>query len=327
MFNTRIAITPSGAPHLGNCYIFLINYILKNKILGNIILRFDDTNQKKNKIINKFYIIKNLKKNGIFLKNVIKQTNFVFFYNKSNINNIIKKNCFKKIFINNKIKKKDLSYSISNIINNCFFSFFDNNFNFLKYKINFYISIIFRKNFIPTYNYSSLIDDFFQNIFIILRGKEWLNEIPFQLILYKKLKLKNHFHHLPNINYLNNKKLSKRNIKKNDFYNIFIFFKKKKNFFKNNKDFKFVLLNRKTKNLKKKNNFIMINLLYFVKNLSIENFSMFLKSKILYLKDLEFKIDFSNLNFFKKIFESLENLNINNKISSIIKNIKNYEFI
>ncbi|WMC20381.1 MAG: glutamate--tRNA ligase family protein [Candidatus Carsonella ruddii] len=326
MFNTRIAITPSGSPHLGNCYIFLINYILKNKILGNIILRFDDTNQKKNKIINKFFIIKNLKKNGIFLKNIIKQTNFIFFYDKKN-NYKNKKVCFKKIFFNNKIKKKNLSYSISNIINNCLLFFFDNNFKFLKYKINFFISPFFRKNFIPIYNYSSLIDDFFYNIFIILRGKEWLNEIPFQLILYKKFKLINQFHHLPNINYLNNKKLSKRNIKKNNLYNIFIFFKKKKFFFKNNKDLKFVLLNRKIKHLKKKNNFIMINLLYFIKKLSIENFSMFLKSKILYLKDLEFKIDFSNLNFFKKIFESLENLNINNKILSIIKSIKQYEFI
>ncbi|WGS67173.1 glutamate--tRNA ligase family protein [Candidatus Carsonella ruddii] len=325
MYNTRIAITPSGVPHLGNNYIFLINYILKNKILGNIILRFDDTNQKKNKILNKFFIIKNLKKNGIFIKNVIKQTNFVFFYIKKKIIN--KKICFKKIFINNKIKKKNLSYSITNLINNCKIFFFDNNFKFFKFKINFYIFPFFRKNFIPVYNYSSLIDDFFQNIFIILRGKEWLNQIPFQLILLKKFKLNNQFNHLPNINYLNNKKLSKRNKVKLNFNNIFIFFKKKNNFFKNNKDFKLVLQNKKKNHTKKINNFIMINLLYFIKNLSIENFAMFLKSKILYLKDLEFKINFSNLDFFKKIFENLTDLNINDKISLIIKNIKNYEFI
>ncbi|XZR52515.1 MAG: glutamate--tRNA ligase family protein [Candidatus Carsonella ruddii] len=325
MYNTRIAITPSGKPHLGNYYIFLINYILKNKILGNIILRFDDTNQKKNKIINKFFIIKNLKKNGIFIKNIIKQTNFIFFYIKKK--NINKKVCFKKIFINNKIKKKNLSYSITNIINNCKILFFDNNFKFFKFKINFSILPFFRKNFYPIYNYSSLIDDFFQNIFIILRGKEWLNQIPFQLILLKKFKLKIQFNHLPNINYLNNKKLSKRNVINNNFCNSFFFFKKHKIFFKNNKDFKFVLLKKKKTHLKKKNNYIMINLLYFVKKLSIENFAAFLKSKILYLKDLEFEIDFSNLNFFKKIFEDLENLNINDKISLIIKNIKKYEFI
>ncbi|WMC19190.1 MAG: glutamate--tRNA ligase [Candidatus Carsonella ruddii] len=324
MYNIRIAITPSGIPHLGNCYIFLINYILKNKILGNLILRFDDTNQKKNKIINKFFIIKNLKKNGIFIKNIIKQTSFIFFYIKKK--NINKKICFKKIFINNNIKKKNLSYSISYIINNCKINFFDNNFKSFKYKINFNVFPIFRKNFIPIYNYSSLIDDYLQNIFIILRGKEWLNQIPLQIILLKNFQFKNQFNHLPNINYLNNKKLSKRN-KINFKFNIFIFFKKNKNFFKNNKDFKFVFQNKKKSHIKKINNFIMINLLYFIKNLSIENFSMFLKSKILYLKDLEFNINFSNLDFFKKIFENLKDLNINDKILSIIKNIKNYEFI
>ncbi|MGP4128181.1 MAG: glutamate--tRNA ligase family protein [Candidatus Carsonella ruddii] len=325
MYNIRIAITPSGVPHLGNSYIFLINYILKNKILGNIILRFDNTNQKKNKVINKFFIIKNLKKNGIFLKNIINQTDYIFLYIKKK--NINKKICFKKIFINNKIKKKNLSYSITNIINNCKIFFFDNNFKLFKYKINFVIFPFFRKNFIPIYNYSTLIDDHLHNIFLILRGKEWLNQIPFQLILSKKIKFKNQFNHLPNINNLNNKKLSKRDRNQFNSINASFFFKKNKNFFKNNKDFKFVYQNKKKNQIKKINNYIMTNLLYFIKNLSIENFSMFLKSKILYLKDLEFNINFSNLDFLKKIFENLTDLNINDQISLIIKNIKNYEFI
>ncbi|BFI90934.1 glutamate--tRNA ligase family protein [Candidatus Carsonella ruddii] len=325
MYNFRIAITPSGVPHLGNNFIFLINYILKNKILGNIFLRFDDTNQKKNKIINKFFIIKNLKKNGIFLKKIIKQTNFINIYIKKKIIN--KKTCFKKVFINNKIKNKNISYSIINIINNCKIFFFDNNFKFLKYKINFYLFPFIRKNFVPIYNYSSLIDDYYQSVFIILRGKEWLNQIPFQLSLMKKFKLKFQFYHIPNIINLNNKKLSKRNIKKYNFYNIFIFLKKIKKIFNNNKDFKFISLDKRKKKFTKINNFIMINLLYFIKSLNLESFSTFLKCKILYLKDLEFKIDFSNLNFFKKIFENLSNLDLNNKISLIIKSIKNHEFI
>ncbi|AFP83969.1 glutamate--tRNA ligase family protein [Candidatus Carsonella ruddii] len=320
----RIAITPSGVPHLGNIYIFFINYILKNKILNNLFLRIDDTNKKNNKNINIFFIIKNLKKNGIFFKKILKQTNFINYYIKKNF--FKKKNCYKKIFINNKIKKKNLSYSINIIINNSKIFFFDNNFKLLKYKIFFHNFVFIRSNMIPIYHYSSIIDDNYNNVNLILRGKEWLNQIPFQLNLIKKIKLKINFHHISNINNLNNKKLSKRNCSKNTLNNIF-FFKKNKLMFFNNKDYKFISLEKKKKTKTKINNYIMINLLYFIKNINIENFSLFLKSKILYLKDAKIEINFSNLNFFSKIFKNLKELDLNNKILLFINNIKKYEFI
>ncbi|MBY0585451.1 hypothetical protein K5B08_00945, partial [Candidatus Carsonella ruddii] len=116
MYNFRIAITPSGFPHIGNIFIFLSNYLLKIKTIGNIILRFDDTNEKKNKLINKFYILKKLKKNGIYIKKIIKQKNFLNYYLK--YLSKFKKNSFKKNFFNNKIKEKNILYSYLIIFKN-----------------------------------------------------------------------------------------------------------------------------------------------------------------------------------------------------------------
>ncbi|AFP84149.1 putative glutamyl-tRNA synthetase [Candidatus Carsonella ruddii HT isolate Thao2000] len=323
MYSNRIAITPSGVPHLGNNFIFFINYILKNKILNNLILRFDDTNKKNNKIINQFFILKNLKKNGIFFKKKIKQTDFLLYYIKKNIFN--KKNCYKKIFINNKIKKKNLFYSINIIINNCKIFFFDNNYNLLKYNFFFNNFIFIRSNMIPIYHYSSIIDDNYHNIKLIIRGKEWIDQVSLQLLLINKFNFNFNFHHTSNIKKINNKKLSKRNNNKNIVNNI-LFFKKNKCVFFKNKDYKIITLEKKKKSFLKLNNYIMINLLHFIKNLNIENFSLFLKSKILYLKDLKFEINFSNLNFFNKIYKNIKELNFFDK-NSFINNIKNYEFI
>ncbi|XRA05349.1 MAG: glutamate--tRNA ligase family protein [Candidatus Carsonella ruddii] len=312
MFNIRIAISPSGKPHLGNLFILLINYFLKIKICSNIILRFDNTNEKKNKIINKFLIIKSFKKNSVFFKNIINQKNFLIFFLKKNF--FYKKNCFGKKIINKKINIKNLNYSYLFFLKNCKINFFDNNYGNLLYNIFLEKNIIIKNTGIPTYNFSSIINDILNNIFIIIRGKEWLNQLPFQILLCNINNIFLNYHHLPNINNINNKKFSKRNLFNNK-KNIFIILKKIKKIFNYNKDIKILFFKSKKKIFKKKNNYIFnLNLL----NLNILN--IFYKKKI---NDFFF----SKINFNSKILEIIKKNKLIKKIKLIILKIKKYEFI
>ncbi|MFI4913556.1 MAG: glutamate--tRNA ligase family protein [Candidatus Carsonella ruddii] len=312
MFNIRIAISPSGKLHLGNLFILLINYFLKIKICSNIFLRFDNTNEKKNKIINKFLIIKSFKKNGVFIKNIINQKKFLFFFLKKNF--FYKKNCFGKKIINKKINIKNLNYSYLFFLKNCKINFFDNNFGYLLYNIFLEKNIIIKNTGIPTYNFSGIINDIFNNIFIIIRGKEWLNQIPFQIILCKLNNFFLNYNHLPNINNINNKKLSKRNLFNNK-KNIFVVLKKIKKIFNYNKDIKTLFFKSKKKIFKKNNNYILnLNLL----NLNILN--IFFKKKIN-------NFFFSKINFNNKILEIVKKNKLIKKIKLIILKIKKYEFI
>ncbi|MGK2916078.1 MAG: glutamate--tRNA ligase family protein [Candidatus Carsonella ruddii] len=310
MYNIRIAIAPSGKPHLGNLFILLINYFLKIKICSNIILRFDNTNEKKNKIINKFLIIKSFKKNGIFIKNVINQKKFLLFFLKKIF--FYKKNCFGKKIINKKINIKNLNYSYLFFLKNCKINFFDNNYGNFFYNVFIEKNIIIKNTGIPTYNFSSIINDIFNNIFIIIRGREWLNQIPFQIVLCNINNFFLNFNHLSNINNINNKKLSKRNL----FYNkknIFIVLKKKKNFLNYNKDIKILLFKNKKKFFKKNNNYIL-NL-----SLNLNLLNILLKKKQ--------KIFFSKINFNNKIYKIIKKNKLIDKIKLIILKIKKYEFI
>ncbi|UNB91993.1 glutamate--tRNA ligase family protein [Candidatus Carsonella ruddii] len=325
MLNLRLAITPSGIPHLGNLFVLLLNYFLKIKIFGNIFLRFDDTNEKKNKLLNNFFIIKSLKKNGIFIKNIINQKFFLNFYIKNMLK--FKKSYFNKLYFNNKILKKNLNYSFIIILKNCIIKYLDNNYGIFIYKIYLEKIILIKKNGVPTYNFSTLIDDYYNNIFIILRGKEWLNQVPFQLCLCKIKNFFFNFNHLLNINNLNGKKISKRNfsLTKN---NIFLFLKNIKNFFKKNKDFKLMLLEKKKYNLKKINNFIMINLINILKITTINKIINLINIKKYFFYLLKkIKIEFSNLNFSNKILLDIKNIFFLNKIKLLIIKIKKYEFI
>ncbi|MFI4883793.1 MAG: glutamate--tRNA ligase family protein [Candidatus Carsonella ruddii] len=309
MFNIRIAISPSGKPHLGNLFILLINYFLKIKICSNVILRFDDTNEKKNKTINNFLIIKSFKKNGIFIKNIINQKNFSFFFLKKIF--FYKKNCFGKKIINKKINIKNLNYSYLFIFKNCKINFFDNNYGNLLYNVFIEKNIIIKNTGIPTYNFSSIINDIFNNIFIIIRGREWLDQIPFQIILCNINNFFLNYNHLPNINNINNKKFSKRNL----FYNkknIFIVLKKKKFFLNYNKDIKILLFKKKKHFLKKNNNYIL--------NLSL-NLNLLNKFK----KQINFF--FSKFNFNNKVYTIIKKNKLINKIKLIILKIQKYEFI
>ncbi|MGK2931080.1 MAG: glutamate--tRNA ligase family protein [Candidatus Carsonella ruddii] len=311
MYNIRIAISPSGKPHLGNLFILLINYFLKIKTCSNIFLRFDNTNEKKNKIINNYLIIKSFKKNGIFIKNIIKQKKFLNFYLKKIF--FYKKNCFGKTIINKKINIKNLNYSYLIFFKNCKVIFFDNNYGYLFYNIYLEKNIIIKNNGIPTYNFSSIINDILNNIFIIIRGKEWLNQIPFQIILCSINNFFLNYNHLSNINNINNKKISKRNLL-NYKKNIFIILKKIKKFFNYNKDIKILLFKNKKKIFKRINNYIL--------NLNLINLNLlkiFFKKKNIFF--------FSKINFNNNLFIIIKKNKLINKIKLIILKIKKYEFI
>lgn len=325
MYNFRIAITPSGVPHIGNMYILLTNYILKSKIIGNIILRFDDTNEKKNKIINKFYILKKLKNNGIFFKKIFNQKKFLNLYFKKI--NIFKKNSFKKLFFNNKIKYININYSFSIIFKNFKIKYFDNNYGLLNYKINLEKIILIKKIGIPTYNFSTLFDDFYNNTIIIIRGKEWLNQIPFQLILCKKYNLFFNFNHLSNINFLNGKKISKRNFCLIKNINFFIFLKKIKKILNNNKDIKYLIIEKQKKNFNKINNYIMLNIIHLINHINFKEINNLIKIKINFIQYFKKITDFSNLNFSFKLLKDLKNIFFLKKIKILILKIKKYEFI
>ncbi|MGK2912759.1 MAG: glutamate--tRNA ligase family protein [Candidatus Carsonella ruddii] len=312
MYNIRIAISPSGKLHLGNLFILLINYFLKIKICSNFFLRFDNTNEKKNKIINKFLIIKSFKKNGIFIKNIINQKQFLIFFLKKIF--FYKKNCFGKTIINKKINIKNLNYSYLIFFKNCKVIFFDNNYGYLLYNIYLEKNIIIKNTGIPTYNFSSIINDIFNNIFIIIRGKEWLNQIPFQIILCNINNFFLNYNHLSNINNINNKKFSKRNLF-NYKKNIFIILKKIKKIFNYNKDIKILLFKNKKQIFKKINNYI-INLNLIKLNL----LKIFFKKK-------NNKFFFSRINFNNKFFLIIKKNELINKIKLIILKIKKYEFI
>ncbi|BAF35132.1 putative glutamyl-tRNA synthetase [Candidatus Carsonella ruddii PV] len=321
MFNLRIAISPSGVPHIGNFFIIFINYILKNKLLGNVYLRFDDTNKIKNKNINKLYILKNLKKQGFYIKKILKQTSNLNFYYKKNI--FKKKIIFKKNFFNIKLNNFSLSYSFFLFINFTKVKFYDNSYKNIKSTILDNKEIIIKKNGIPTYNFSSIIDDIFNNTFIIIRGKEWLNQLKNQVLILNCFKKYFIFHHLPNIN-INNKKLSKRNKAKNlNFNKIYkkIFFIKKKNInntmfyniYNNNNDIKISYLFKKKKI--KKNNFIMniINIINYLDPNIFKNIYKMHHTVLNHVKKINLNLSIPNLNFLEKnLFD----------ISSILSNLK-----
>ncbi|AFP84329.1 glutamate--tRNA ligase family protein [Candidatus Carsonella ruddii] len=321
MFNLRIAITPSGVPHIGNLYIIFINYILKNKLLGNIYLRFDNTNQTKNKNINKLYIIKNLKKQGFYLKKIFSQTiNLNFYFKKKNI--FIKKIIFKKKFFNVKLFILNISYSLFLFINSTKIKFIDNNYKTIKNYILDHKEILVKKNGIPTYNFSSIIDDILNNTFIIIRGKEWLNQLKIQTIILDNFNKNFIFHHLPNIN-VYNKKLSKRNnikdlnlnkvykkiffVKKNNIINIIYY-----NIYKNFNDIRITYLFKKKKKIKK-NNFIM-NIINIINHINPGFFINLYKIHNMlnnHIRNLNLNV--SNFNFIEKnLFD----------INSILSNLK-----
>ena len=244
---TRFAPSPTGFIHLGNVRTALFNWLYAKKKNGIFLIRIDDTDDKRNSKIyidNIFYILNwlNIKSE----KKIIYQSKNYDVYKKI-IENLINENkaykcyCSKerllKIKIQNLNNKKKIEYDRfcknndqKNKSENFVIRFF-NNYNdivefddLIKGKIK--ISnlelddfIIAKNNFIPTYNFASVVDDINYNISDIIRGEDHISNTPKQINIMRALNAKiPRFAHLPMILDENKNKLSKRDKTSNMMY-------------------------------------------------------------------------------------------------------------
>ncbi|XBT18887.1 MAG: glutamate--tRNA ligase [Candidatus Shikimatogenerans sp. AspAUS03] len=357
-FVFRFAPSPSGPLHIGNIRILIYNYILYKKYKGKLYLRIDNTNKKKNKSIFIKYIFKTFKwlLNYKFKNQyIIKQLDRLSIYKKY-INILLKKKivylCYDtKIDINNmkKIYKKNnkkfyYSYKTRKFMNNKFNKIYKKK---KKYVIRYfnipnkiiYINdliygriiynsknltdiILYRSNGIPTYYFTSIIDDYLLKISHIIRGKEWLSTTALHILIYKVFKWPiPYFIHVSNIIF-NNKKISKSNINnlKNNIPFIPIKYKKLLNYQKlgylplsiinyllNNDFNKIYNLKQNIKKFKiskiKKNNILYeIKKILFFNKIIIQNLStkylIYIYKKLLKKKYIKYK----NFNIKKILF-------------------------
>lgn len=244
---TRFAPSPTGFIHLGNIRTALFNWLYAKKKNGIFLIRIDDTDDKRNSKIyidNIFYILNWLKiesekkiiyqsKNYIMYKNIIDKL--------INENKAYKCYCSKerllKIKTQNLNNKKKLEYdrfcknnNQKNKSENFVIRFFNNYDDIIEFddliKGKIKISnleiddfIIAKNNFIPTYNFASVIDDINYEISDIIRGEDHISNTPKQINIMRALNAKiPRFAHLPMILDEDKNKLSKRNKNSNVMY-------------------------------------------------------------------------------------------------------------
>lgn len=235
--NLRIAPSPTGELHLGNLYVFLANYIFSKQKEKNIILRFDDTDKKRNKSnekeIKKILNLFDFKFSNVYVqskrkklyKSTIKEflaSKFAFSCECSDKEivcscqkkyNFSKKHCIKMDtnrlikLIRKENKKLFLFKNEKEYIN-------INNISFpLEIIKDFRIT---RSNRTFLYHFSSCVDDVNMNIDTIIRAEEWITSMWKHFLIFFSLKKLQTEIKIPNIEHVvlildkNGKKLSKR---------------------------------------------------------------------------------------------------------------------
>ncbi|WDI79459.1 glutamate--tRNA ligase family protein [Candidatus Vidania fulgoroideae] len=264
--------------HIGNLKSVLLSYMLCKKKKGKFYLRIDNSDFLRSKMYNFKYIIKTLKWTKIKFnnkKNIIFQNKRKNIYLKEAIKLIIKKKAYyKNKAIKFKIDKKKKVHWYEN-----------------KKKISFKNKtiedfVIVRKNGMSTYNFATVIDDFYLKITHVLRGTEHINNTAKQINIIKSLKIKKvNYTHFSNFIKKNKKKISKRN----KDYSIFNY---KKNFFSNS--IITYILNSCGKNYDK-----FCNLKFFIKNFKLQNLrknpTVINNKKILWYNKRYIKINFKKI--------------------------------
>ena len=232
--NLRIAPSPTGELHLGNLYVFFSNYITSIQEEKEIILRFDDTDRKRNKsnekntkkILNllgfKFSAIYIQSKRKRIYKEVIKE----FLLNKFAYSCVCNEKiciCERKYNFSSKSCIKIDSEKIIKLINekNKEYFFVKNEEKYLKLNnVSFPLKIIedfriTRSNRTFLYHFSSCVDDMFLDIEKVIRAEEWITSLWKHFLIFfvlRELKEKK----IPKIEHVvllldkNGKKLSKR---------------------------------------------------------------------------------------------------------------------
>ncbi|XZR53223.1 MAG: glutamate--tRNA ligase [Enterobacteriaceae bacterium] len=237
---TRFAPSPTGYLHIGGARTALYSWLFSKSNNGLFILRIEDTditrsNAKSiNSIINGLKWLKiNWDKGPYFQTNNLYK--YMLIINKM-LNNGSAYKCYcsknrlnllRNYQIKNKIKPRYDKFCINynKKINNykkyvIRFRNPENGFVIFNDKIRGLIKIknkelddliICRENGIPTYNFSSVIDDLNMNITHVIRGEEHINNTPRQINIFKSLGAKIPIYaHVSIILGSNGKKLSKR---------------------------------------------------------------------------------------------------------------------
>ena len=73
--------------------------------------------------------------------------------------------------------------------------------------------VLIKKDGQPSYHFACVIDDYLMNITHVIRGKEWLERTPEQILLYEMMGMKEEmplFAHLPEITALNGEVIPKK---------------------------------------------------------------------------------------------------------------------
>jgi glutamyl/glutaminyl-tRNA synthetase len=241
---TRFAPTPSGYLHLGNVYSFILTYHLAKKHQSKIMLRIDDIDRDrmKNKYIQDIFDTldfleipfdlgpKDLKD---FQKN-FSQINRLELYREALAQLKEKRTLFacdcsrKKIekmdpngYYTGFCRKRNLDFNQKDIAwrfkvdKHQEVSFIDLKDGLVTGKIPGILAdfIVRKKDALPAYQLTTIVDDLFYGVDLIIRGKDLWGSTMAQVYLSKQLLNNNYsqstFYHHPLIKGLNNQKLSK----------------------------------------------------------------------------------------------------------------------
>ncbi|XZR52829.1 MAG: glutamate--tRNA ligase [Enterobacteriaceae bacterium] len=236
---TRFAPSPTGYLHIGGARTALYSWLFSRSNKGLFLLRIEDTDINRSNVKSVNSIIEGLKWLKIDWDNTpFFQTNNLYKYNKIIIKMLNNGNAYKCYCSKNRLNLLR-NYQIKNNIKphyDRFCIYFKENVNRNKYVIRFlnpdngYVVfndkvrgiikiynkelddfIICRENGIPTYNFSSVIDDINMNVSHIIRGEEHINNTPKQINIFKSLGCKiPKYAHVSIILGNDGKKLSKR---------------------------------------------------------------------------------------------------------------------
>lgn len=226
----RFAPSPTGSLHVGGCRTFLYNYILAKQLNGNLILRFDDTDNKRNSTGSKDEIIKDLKWLGLhwdegpdkggsngpynqsermgiyehFAHEMVNQGKayFCFCSKEELLKKKEKATLLKKKYVYDRTCRYLSSLTIKeNLENNRLYSIrFKSPDNrkivlndILKNTITSVVNedfIILRSNKLSTYNFSTSVDDHLMKITYVIRGVEHVSNTFKQILILEALNTK-----------------------------------------------------------------------------------------------------------------------------------------
>ncbi|HFL8819423.1 MAG TPA: glutamate--tRNA ligase [Candidatus Azoamicus sp. OHIO2] len=250
MIRTRFAPSPTGYMHLGNIRTAFFSWLFAKKNIGKFYLRIDDTDSVRNsqKYVNNILdILKwlDIKYDG----NIIFQSNNFSIYKKFAEQLLIEEKAYKCFCSKERLNLLRI-YQLKNKLRvkydeHCRYASYFNNKPFtvrfknitpdnitvihdsvkgdIKVSNNeFDDFIILKDNFLPTYNFASVVDDICYNITHIIRGDDHISNTVKQMNLMLAFNFKIPvFAHLPMILDENKKVLSKRNhIGYANFYKI-----------------------------------------------------------------------------------------------------------